>query len=155
MVAAYFLDSSALLKRYVPEVGTAWIQSMTDSRSQNLLFVAHIAWVEICSAIARRQREASISSRQANQVLTAFRAHWNSQYFIAAIDHAVIDLAGQLVNHHPLRAYDAVQLAAALSLHGQLSAPNVESFTFLTADTRLLAIAQAENLLADDPNLHP
>lgn len=155
MVDAYFLDSSALLKRYVPEVGTAWIQSITDAQNQNLLVVAHIAWVEISSALARRQREGNISSIQANQILTAFRAHWNTQYFIVAIDHTVIDLAGQLVNQHPLRAYDAVQLAAALSLQGQLSPPNVASFTFLTADTRLLAIAQAENLFADDPNLYP
>jgi uncharacterized protein len=71
-----------------------------------------------------------------------------------AIDYTVIDLAGQLVNQHPRRAYDTVQLAAALSLQGQLSLPDVASFTFLTADTRLLAIAQAENLLADDPSLH-
>lgn len=155
MVDAYFLDSSALLKRYVPEVGTAWIQSITDAQSQNLLIVAHIAWVKICSAVARRQREGSISSLQANQVLAAFRAHWNTQYFIVAIDNTVIDLAGQLVNQHPLRAYDAVQLAAALSLQEQLSLPNVASLTFLTADTRLLAIAQAKSLLADNPNLYP
>jgi len=155
MVDAYFLDSSALLKRYVPEVGTAWIQSITNAQNQNLLIVAHITWVEICSAVARRQREGNISGIQANQVLAAFRAHWNTQYFIVTIDNTVIDLAGQLVNQHPLRAYDAVQLAAALSLQGQLSPPNIAFFTFLTADTRLLAIAQAENLLADDPNLHP
>jgi uncharacterized protein len=155
MVDAYFLDSSALLKRYVPEVGTAWIQSITDAQNQNLLVAAHIAWVEISSAVARRQREGNISSIQANQILTALHAHWNTQYFIVAIDHTVINLAGQLVNQHPLRAYDAVQLAAVLSLQKQLSPPNVVSFTFLTADTRLLAIAQAENLLADDPNLHP
>jgi uncharacterized protein len=31
MVDAYFLDSSALLKRYVPEVGTAWIQSISEN----------------------------------------------------------------------------------------------------------------------------
>lgn len=154
MVDAYFLDSSTLLKRYVPEVGTAWIQSITDAQNQNLLIVAHIAWVEISSAVARRQREGNISNIQANQVLAAFRAYW-TQYFIVAIDHTVMDLAGQLVNQHPLRAYDAVQLAAALSLQKQLSPPNVASFTFLTADTRLLTIAQAENLLADDPNLHP
>lgn len=155
MVDVYFLDSSALLKRYVPEVGTAWIQSITDAQSQNLLIVAHIAWVEICSAIARRQREGSISSTQTNQVLAALRAHWNTQYFIVAIDHTLIDLAGQLVNQHPLRAYDAVQLASALSIQGQLASPSVTSLTFLTADTRLLAIAQSESLLADNPNLHP
>lgn len=75
MVDAYFLDSSALLKRYVPEVGTAWIQSITNAQNQNLLIVAHIAWVEISSAVARRQRKGSISNIQTNQVLAAFRAH--------------------------------------------------------------------------------
>ena len=155
MVGAYFLDSSALLKRYVLEIGTGWVQSITDAQNQNLLIVAHIAWVEICSAIARRQREGNISSTQANQVLTASRTHWNTQYFIVAIDNTVIDLAGQLVNQHPLRAYDAVQLASALSLQGQLAPPNPTSLTFLTADTRLLAIAQTESLLVDNPNLHP
>ncbi len=29
MVVAYFLDTSALVKRYVPEKGTAWIQALT------------------------------------------------------------------------------------------------------------------------------
>jgi uncharacterized protein len=28
-VTAYFLDSSAVIKRYVPEAGTAWVRAMT------------------------------------------------------------------------------------------------------------------------------
>jgi uncharacterized protein len=155
MVDVYFLDSSALLKRYVPEVGTVWVQSITDPQNQNQLIVAHIAWVEICSAVARRQREGSVSNVQANQILMTFRSHWNIQYFTASIDEAVINLAGQLVNKHPLRAYDAVQLAAALSIHNEMNPAGVTSFNFLTADDRLLAIAQAENLLVDNPNWHP
>lgn len=75
MVNVYFLDSSALLKRYVPEVGTAWVQSIADPQNQNLLFVAHITWVEVCSAVARRQREGSVSGVHANQILMAFREH--------------------------------------------------------------------------------
>jgi uncharacterized protein len=122
------------------------MQSITDRQSQNLLIVAHIAWVEICSAVARRQREGSLIDIQASQILHAFRAHWNAQYFVVEIDETVITLAGQLVNQHLLRAYDAVQLAAALSIQNQLTPPDITSFTFLTADDRLLAIAQAKNL---------
>jgi|GEM_PF-2329377 len=58
MVTAYFLDSSALLKRYVPEIGTAWIQSLTLQSNQNLLIVARITWVEV------RQRIGSSSKRR-------------------------------------------------------------------------------------------
>ncbi len=36
-----------------------------------------------------------------------------------------------------------------------LKLPSRASFHFLTADDRLLAIAQAENLLVDNPNWHP
>lgn len=155
MVDVYFLDSSASLKRYVPEVGTAWVQAITDPQNQNQLFVAHIAWVEVCSAVARRQREGSVSDVHANQILMAFRAHWNAQHFTAAIDETIIELAGQLVKKHPLRAYDAVQLAAALSIRDEINLSSGAAFHFLTADDRLLVIAQAENLLVDNPNWHP
>jgi predicted nucleic acid-binding protein len=155
MVDVYFLDSSALLKRYVPEVGTVWVQSITDPQNQNGLFVAHIAWVEVCSAVARRQREGSVSNVDANQILMAFRTHWDAQYFTAVIDETIIEVAGQLVKKHPLRAYDAVQLAAALSIRDEIKLPSGTSFHFLTADDRLLAIAQAENLLVDNPNWYP
>jgi uncharacterized protein len=85
----------------------------------------------------------------------AFRSHWNAQYFMAAVDETVINLAGKLVRQHPLRAYDAVQLASALSVRDGMSSPDVAAYHFLTADDRLLAIAQAENLLVDNPNWHP
>jgi uncharacterized protein len=155
MVDVYFLDSSALLKRYVPEIGSALVQSITDPQNQNRLFVAHVTWVEVCSAVARRQREGSVSDVHANQILMAFRVHWDAQYFTAAIDETIIELAGQLVKKHPLRAYDAVQLAAALSIRNEIKLPSGAAFHFLTADDRLLAIAQAENLLVDNPNWHP
>lgn len=155
MVTAYFLDTSALLKRYVPEAGTDWIQAITDPSSQNLLFVSQITWVEFCSAIARRQREKSISMAQGQQVLSAFQTHWNTQYFMIQVEQAVTQLAGQLVFQHPLRAYDAIQLAAALSLQRQLSLPDVHSFIFLTADDRLCAVAQATGIATENPNQHP
>ncbi|MBW4667587.1 MAG: type II toxin-antitoxin system VapC family toxin [Cyanomargarita calcarea GSE-NOS-MK-12-04C] len=152
MVEAYFLDSSALLKRYVSETGTAWIQSLTAESSGNLLVVARIAWVEILSALARRQREGSISDNQASQILQAFRYHFDAQYQKVELLPAVTQMAGQLVSRHPLRAYDAVQLASALCILPQFSQANTMTYTFLTADQRLLAVAQAENLITDNPN---
>jgi uncharacterized protein len=155
MVAAYFLDTSALLKRYVPEIGTQWMQSIADPQNEHLLIIAQITWVEFHSAIARRQREHSVSADQAQQILAAFNFHWNEQYFTVPSDFPVMQLAAQLVQQHPLRAYDAVQLAAALSIQNQLAAPDISSFTFLTADDRLCNVSQLAGLLTDNPNRHP
>lgn len=55
MVAVYFLDTSALIKRYIPEVGTNWIQALTAQSSGHVLFISRITSVEMMSAIARRQ----------------------------------------------------------------------------------------------------
>jgi hypothetical protein len=42
-MTAYFLDSSALIKRYVIETGTNWVSSITDSRAGNGLLTAAAA----------------------------------------------------------------------------------------------------------------
>lgn len=155
MVTAYFLDTSALLKRYVSETGTAWIQPLTAQSAGNLLVVARIAWVEVLSALARRQREGSLYDYQASQILQTFRYHFDTQYQKVELLPVVTQMAGQLVSRHTLRAYDAVQLASALCILPQLSGTNTITLTFLTADERLLSIAQAENLITDNPNYHP
>ena len=69
MVKAYFLDSNALVKRYVPELGSEWIQALADSGTGNILIIARITWVEVLSALARRQREGSLSSTDLNLVI--------------------------------------------------------------------------------------
>ena len=46
MVSGYFLDSSALVKRYVAETGTAWVQSIPTPHTRNKLIIACITWVD-------------------------------------------------------------------------------------------------------------
>jgi uncharacterized protein len=152
MVTAYFLDTSALAKRYMVELGTDWIQSITTAPTENQLFLAQLTWVELHSAIARRQREQSLTPTQSEQLLTAFRQHWDSQYYIVKTDEPLIQLAATLVKQHPLRAYDAIQLASALTLKNELAPSDNLQLVFLSADDRLLTIAQLEGLSTLNPN---
>jgi len=41
-VAVYFLDSSAVVKRYVQETGTGWIKTIADPAAGHFLYVARI-----------------------------------------------------------------------------------------------------------------
>jgi uncharacterized protein len=63
--------------------------------------------------------------------------------------------AMRLVEAHGLRAYDAVQLAAAVELNGRWLAAGMGSITLVSADQQLNNAAVAEGLLVEDPNLHP
>lgn len=154
MVGAYFLDSSALAKRYVSEIGSDWIQEITAPSSLNLLIIARITWVEVTSALARREREGHLSTDTISRALDTLRYDVDTQYQVVELDQALAEVAGQLVMQHPLRAYDAVQLASAQRIQSAFAAVEAPPFTFLTADDRLLAVAQSEGLPADNPSLH-
>lgn len=152
MVNAYFLDSSALVKRYVPEIGTNWILSITDPATSHALAIAQITWVEVMSALARRQREGSLSTEQFIFTLQDFRYDFENLFQVIDIDQALIETAGELVIQYPLRAYDAVQLASALRFQSNLTQIPNNQLVFVSADERLINVAQTEGLIADNPN---
>ena len=60
-MATYYLDSSSLIKRYVVEIGSAWVKDLSDLLPGNILLTSRLTVVETRSALARRRREASIS----------------------------------------------------------------------------------------------
>ncbi|MEG5000023.1 type II toxin-antitoxin system VapC family toxin [Microcoleus sp. B4-D4] len=157
MVNAYFLDTSALVKRYVPEFGSNWIQSITLPVAGNFLAISQITWVEVCSAFSRRQREGSLSFDEVNQLMGDFLTDFDNQYEVLEVDRTLIETAGELVRQNPLRAYDSVQLASALRVQSTLVSffvPDTQ-LVFVSADKRLLDIAHSEGLAIDNPNNYP
>jgi len=154
-VTAYFVDSSALVKRYVPETGSAWIRALSAQKTGNSLFIARITWVEVVSALARREREGSLTPTDRTLIIQRFRSDMNDQYQVIELDAKLAETAGQLVEQYPLRAYDAVQMASVLRIQSAFTMEQSISLIFLTADNRLNTIAQAQGLLTDNPNHHP
>lgn len=152
MVKAYFLDTSALVKRYVPELGSNWIQSITVPAAGNFLAISQITWVEVCSAFSRRQREGSLSGDEVDQLMGYFRTDFDNQYEVLEVDRTLIETAGALVMQNPLRAYDSVQLASALRVQSTLVSVPDTQLVFVSADNRLLNIAHSERLAIDNPN---
>ncbi|MEH2022679.1 type II toxin-antitoxin system VapC family toxin [Nostoc sp.] len=60
-MAIYFIDSSALVKRYISETGSAWVLELFNPTLNNEVFIAAITSVEIIAAITRRSRGGNIS----------------------------------------------------------------------------------------------
>jgi len=155
MVNICFVDTSALVKRYVTEIGSNWMKMLTDPTSENKIILSRITWVELISAFARLQREGKVNPDDVNTNIQALRYDWETQYQIVEVDKELIETAGDLVQKHPLRAYDSIQLASALKLFPVFEKTTPNAFTFISADDRLLTVAKAEGLRIDNPNLHP
>jgi len=149
-VATYFLDSSAVVKRYVRETGTSWVRNGTSAPPGNFLYLSRIADVEVTAAIARRRGQPTLSIAEAAFALNQFRVDFTQDYRITELTASLLGQAAILADTHALRAYDAVQLASALEIH------RLEpSLTLISADQELNAAAKAEGIVVDDPNAHP
>jgi predicted nucleic acid-binding protein len=155
-VSDYFLDSSALAKRYLTEVGTAWVRGLLDPIAGHTIWIAEITEAEVAAALPARQRAPRGITRQERDAAVALLAvHCSREYQLIALNRTMLDIAIDLTQRHRLRAYDAVQLATALAANATLLAAGLSGLRFVVADSDLIAASHAECLAADNPNQHP
>ncbi len=86
--------------------------------------------------------------------MQVFRYDLSMQYRVVELDRDLAETAATLIMRHPLRAYDAIQLASALHIENELKRVHAPSLIFLVADERLANVAQTEKLQTDNPNHH-
>lgn len=132
-----FWDTSALIPTILTEsmtpVTRQWISQDSD------VAVWTLTRVELLSALARRHRQRRAAREDliaARRELLAAWEHWTE---IAAID-LVRARAERLVERHPLRAADALQLGAALVAADD----DPSALEFVTLDRALARVAEVE-----------
>lgn len=153
-MTAYFCDSSALIKRYADELGTTWVETLLAPDGGHSIFAAEITQIEIASGLARLRREGALTPLTVTNTRRAVAYHFRSEYNTIELSAQVFGRAEGLLFAYPLRAYDAVQLASALELAANMIVAGLAAPVFLSADRRLLATAEEEGLMTDDPNSH-
>jgi predicted nucleic acid-binding protein len=140
--AGVFADSSALVKLYADEPGSA------DVRKLAHFVVSRLDRVEVPAALWRKHRMGELAATDAVVLVADFEADYFGDvddpphFSVVAVTAAVVDAAAHLVAVHGLRAYDAMQLASALSA----AAVVPEGVDFLAYDGALTAAAAAEGL---------
>lgn len=118
----YYLDSSAIAKRYLAEIGSAWIRALTDPTSGHSITLAEITRVEVAAALAARHRApGGITRQEHDHAINLLSQHWILEYTLAPATRPILNMAVDLTQRHRLRGYDAVQLATALVTNASLS----------------------------------
>ena len=154
-MAVYVVDSSALVKRYVRERGTAWVRGLTNPAAGHTLSIAGITGVEVVSALTRQTRGGALAPADAAQALTQFRHDFAHQYQTVDLTPPLIAHAMALAETYAFRGYDAVQCAVAVALHRARQARGMPVLTLVSADAALNTAAAAEGLRVEDPNAYP
>ena len=114
-----------------------------------------VSGAEIIAALFRRARNGSLALAAAQDEAAQFKIDLANDYQVVEVTESVVDIAMRLAEQHGLRGYDAVQLAAALSVHAARATAGLPLLNFVSADTELNTAAAAEGLPVEDPNVHP
>ncbi|GET40034.1 type II toxin-antitoxin system VapC family toxin [Microseira wollei] len=154
-MAIYFIDSSALVKRYISETGSTWVLGLFDPALSNEVFIAAVTSVEIIAAITRRSRSGSISITDAAATRSQFRSDLLKDYQIIEVTETIINSGMALAESHGLRGYDAIQLAVGRAVNTLCINNGLLPITFVSADNELNAAVIAEGLAIENPNNHP
>ena len=129
-----FLDTSAFAKRYVLEEGADNVVALC--RQADNLIVSVICLPELMSTLSRLVREKKLAKAD-YQKLKADAMADLVDVDICQITPAILASVVSLLESHPLRAMDALQVACALAV-----APD----RFVSADYRQLAAARKAGL---------
>ena len=139
-----FWDSSALVPLAAEEASSPSCRELL--REDPVIAVWALTRTEMVSAIRRKERDGELTrdfARVALERVHLLEAAWNEVDALAQVR----DRADRLLGVHPLRAADALQLAAALVLVEERPA----GWSFVTADARLAAAAAAERFDVREP----
>jgi predicted nucleic acid-binding protein len=151
-MTAYYFDSSALIKRYVTEIGSRGILNLFQPDADHFFVTSRLTMTEIYSALNRRRREESVSIVDYQINAAAFKRDSSVTYQFIELTLDVVDLSRSLLEQHPLRANDAIQLASALLANHSLTAAGLAPLAFLSADNRLSQVAGATGLSVINPS---
>ena len=138
-----FWDSSALVPLLAAESSTPAIQARYVRDPEVVVW-----WgspVECASAIARLERDESLAPADASESFSRLDALAPSWMEIEPSDE-VREAARRFLRVHPLRAADALQLAAAFVAAER----RPSTLAFVTLDDRLRAAASKEGFVIDD-----
>jgi predicted nucleic acid-binding protein len=167
MPQRYFLDTSALVSRYLRSAtGYAWMGALCDPAAGNVIGLVEITGAELAATFNQMVRGGQIRKRLCDRSLVEFWQQVDGrEYHIVPVTSALVRRAADLCGVHSLKGYDAVQLAAALLYRDDARALNAATVAtggpaygdpiFLTEDNRLAQAATAEGFAVDTPLAHP
>ena len=127
------------MKLYVEEAGSAAVREQVGEAA--LVATSSLAYVEARAAFARRRRAGDLSAGEHRRLIGEFDSDWE-RYVRLEVTNGLIREAATLADRHPLRAYDAIHLASAVTARQRLEG----DLLFACWDDGLSAAASREGL---------
>jgi uncharacterized protein len=144
----YFVDSSALVKRYRVEPGSVRLSALLKSADR--IIISRLTVIEVSAALVRRSRQAKAPPEDLRTALNLLDFEAGNTFDVLELDEPVPTHALAATRQYGLRGADAVQFAAAIVARRRMS----NQITFVSCDDELNTAATVEAWPVENPSLH-
>ena len=150
-MAVFYLDASAVLKRYRTEKGTNVVDDIYDNRSDtHIILTSQLTCIEVESVAARAKRAGILNDSQYKTLLGAFAKDLNEGLRLVAVGPEKLVEAAELVREVPLRSLDAIHYAVFAKMSKSWDSPR-NAFVFVGSDRELLEACDENGIKYIDP----
>lgn len=149
----FYLDTSALLKRYKTEEGTEVVEKLFEylQNTKTRAFISRFTILEIVSGLQRLRNTKGISSANFNGLMALFFEHDLKEFLTPyPLSEPLLNEATEKIRAHGIRAGDAIQLVTASAVSSLAKQLNQE-LLFLADDTALNKAGAKEGLRVLNP----
>jgi uncharacterized protein len=108
-----YLDTSALVKLYVAEVGSDDVRCLVEEAS--VVATSVVAYAEARAAFSRRTREGALTVHGLRRIKNAFDDDW-PRYLALGVTEEICLEAGELAERYGLRGFDSIHLASFIEV---------------------------------------
>jgi len=151
-VRSFFLDGSALAKRYVAEPGTLLVDQLFNHVTADRLVVLNVGFAEVVSVLVRRRNGGVLSDATFSQAMLQLGQEIIHAAKLRKLEptNALVIAALGHIQAHSVNSTDAIVLHAALGL-AQYLRNRGDDLVLVASDLRLLVAAQTEGLFTFNP----
>ncbi|HJT78509.1 MAG TPA: type II toxin-antitoxin system VapC family toxin [Gemmataceae bacterium] len=152
MLRFFYLDASALGKRYAPEVGTPLLNHLFTSVPADRLYVFNVGMAEVASVLVRKRNAGHLIAADFARAMANFGTEIVQAASVNKVtaDNDLVTAALPLIETRSINGTDAILLRSALDLAAFLRTVG-QDLVLVASDQRLLRAAQTEGLTTFDP----
>jgi predicted nucleic acid-binding protein len=150
----YFVDSSALLKAYVAEVGTPTVLAALE-RLSGTVYISSVVVLETAAALARWRRTHRVRYKLYAKARDKFLAHCQTRFHVVHPPAALITAAVRMIDSYNMRGAggaDLLHIATAEYIQTLLPGRKI---SLMCSDQGLRSVAEERGLAVFDPERDP
>jgi len=148
-MALFYLDTSALVKRYRSEQGSDFLAELLDNPPANdRFYLSFLSVLELTSGLLRLAKAGQISDELAREALSTYRSDLRELLRLWPLGENIFVSAIDVVEQHRIRSADAIHLATVLAV--SQAEPETE-LVLVSSDRELVQATQDAGLTVVNP----